>query len=452
LKILILGAGPTGLGAAWRLSKLGHNDWDLLEAKSYPGGLATSFVDDKGFTWDIGVHALFSHYEYFDKLMSELLDDNEWVKLQREAWIWTKNRFVPYPFQNNIRHLPTEDIGECINGLLEIKDKKFTPKNFDEWVLSQYGTGLSNVFFRPYNKKIWAHSLDEMNTSWVGERVAPIDLDKVLNNLIFGKDDLGWGPNNTFRFPLRGGTGTIWKECAKRLPDKKLHFGCNVKKIDLEKHVVITEDGREWKYDSLVSTIPLTTLAQMTGMDSLDKDLLHTSTNIVGVGIQGKCPEKLLDKCWVYFPEDNCQFYRVTIFSNFSKYNVPTGEHWSLLVEVAESDKKFVDKPNLNKDVIQGMRNVGLLQNNSSIESVWSMRVEYGYPVPGINRNTALDSAIPFLEKQDVYSRGRFWAWKYEVGNQDHSLMQGVEVIDRLLLSMPELTFPNPDLANSKKN
>ena len=63
-KLLILGAGPTGLGAAYRLQELGHTNFHIYERESHVGGLATLYVDSQGFTWDIGGHVQFSHYHY----------------------------------------------------------------------------------------------------------------------------------------------------------------------------------------------------------------------------------------------------------------------------------------------------------------------------------------------------------------------------------------------------
>ena len=83
VRYLILGAGPTGLGAARRLQELGVHDWQIVEAAPEPGGLATSFLDDKGFTWDIGGHVQFSHYEYFDRAMVEFLGTDGWLHHQR---------------------------------------------------------------------------------------------------------------------------------------------------------------------------------------------------------------------------------------------------------------------------------------------------------------------------------------------------------------------------------
>ena len=92
-KIVILGAGPTGLGAAWRLEERGHANWLLCEASSDGGGLASSVIDAHGFTWDLGGHVLFSHYRYFDNVMDRALG-NKWVEHIREAWVWMRDRWM----------------------------------------------------------------------------------------------------------------------------------------------------------------------------------------------------------------------------------------------------------------------------------------------------------------------------------------------------------------------
>ena len=94
---LVLGGGPTGLGAACRLQEK-NLDWHLLEAESDFGGLASSFVDENGFTWDLGGHVQFSHYEAFDRYMDLALGRDGWFNHERESWIWMRDRFVPYPF------------------------------------------------------------------------------------------------------------------------------------------------------------------------------------------------------------------------------------------------------------------------------------------------------------------------------------------------------------------
>ena len=111
-RVAIIGAGPTGLGAATRLHQLGHADWDLYEKSNVAGGLAQSFVDDNNFTWDIGGHVIFSHYKYFDDLLDKVV--KEWNYMVREAWVWSHDTFIPYPFQNNIHRLPVDVQLKCI--------------------------------------------------------------------------------------------------------------------------------------------------------------------------------------------------------------------------------------------------------------------------------------------------------------------------------------------------
>lgn len=457
-QIMILGAGPTGLGAARRLNELGINNWCILDASHEPGGLSSSFVDDNGFTWDIGGHVQFSHYEYFDQAMEEFLGRDGWYSHQRESWVWMRDRFIPYPFQNNIHRLPDDDLNRCLQGLLNIhREHHNKPSNFQEWIDACFGRGLAEVFMEPYNFKVWAYPPAMMNAVWVGERVAVTDLGRVLKNLVYKTDDLSWGPNNTFQFPKKGGTGSIWRECARRLPADNLKLNTCIKHIDLEKRQVTTANGETFTYGKLISTIPLRELIKLTGQGQLtplaERGLLYSSSNIVGLGLRGKPREELATKCWMYFPENNSPFYRTTVFSNYSPNNVPDiTQHWSLMLEVSESEMKPVNQATLVEDVIQGALNTALIDKREEIVSTWSYRAEYGYPTPGLHRDEALAEIIPFFEMHDVFSRGRFGMWKYEVSNQDHSFMQGVEVAEYLVNGRKEITAFDASYANSKKH
>ena len=458
MKILILGGGPAGLGAAWRLNELGHTDWDLLERNDYAGGLATSFRDENGFFWDIGGHVQFSHYEYFDSLMHTLIPKEDWLTHERESWVWMRERFVPYPFQNNVRRLPREDLARCLNGLIELyQNGSHQPVNFREWMLATFGRGMAEIFMLPYNFKVWAYPAEQMGHGWVGERVAVADLTRILENLVYEKDDVSWGPNRVFHFPKEGGTGAIWSACVQRLPHDRVHLGCGVQTIDPVARRATTGDGRTWNYDALISTIPLTTLLRISGRDEFSplaaRGLKHSSSNIVGIGLKGQPPEHLRTKCWMYFPEDDCPFYRVTVFSNYSPHNVPDSENsWSLMTETSESECKPVEHSSLVERTIEGLRNTRLINGRDEIVSTWTHRAKHGYPTPGLHRDEALREILPALEAENIFSRGRFGAWKYEVSNQDHSFMQGLEIVERLLHGRPEITFGDPNHANSKKH
>jgi hypothetical protein len=78
--------------------------------------------------------------------------------------------------------------------------------------------------------------------------------------------------------------------------------------------------------------------------------------------------------------------------------------------------------------------------------------LEHGYPTPSLGRDEVLTHALPWLKEQGIWSRGRFGSYKYEVANQDHSLMLGVEAADNMLYGAQELTLTHPNIVNSKKN
>lgn len=460
-KFLIIGAGPTGLGAAGRLQELGERDWLLLERGPEAGGLASSVIDEKGFTWDLGGHVQFSHYEYFDKLMDDLLGPDGWVHHEREAWVWMRDRFIPYPFQNNIRRLPREEMIECVLGLVRALKVAAThppkPKHFEEQFVQAMGEGIARVFLRPYNFKVWAYPPDELNTEWLGERVAIPDVERVLRNIFEDKDDVSWGPNNTFRFPKHGGTGAIWREAARRLPQENLRFNAQVEFVDTKKKTVrLAGSGEEIPYEHLISSAALDDFLRHSDLANefaAEADaLVYSNTNIVGIGLHGQAPKHLETKCWMYFPEDDCPFYRVTVFSNYSKNNVPDpAKYWSLMAEVSESPKKPVDQETLVEETIRGALNTKLIEDRDQIASTFRIRLPHGYPTPFIGRDAILHRVLPALEARDVYSRGRFGAWKYEVSNQDHSLMMGVEAVDHILADARELTLWNPGVVNGPK-
>jgi hypothetical protein len=143
----------------------------------------------------------------------------------------------------------------------------------------------------------------------------------------------------------------------------------------------------------------------------------------------------------------------VTVFSNYSPYNVPIpGETWSLMAEVAESVHAPRDRESLIQSVVSEMHATGLIPDERAIVSRWHKTLSPGYPTPSLDRNAILADVLPALESKNIYSRGRFGAWKYEVSNQDHSFMQGVEAVDRILLGREEPTLYRPGRVNQRYN
>ncbi len=471
MKVVIIGGGPCGLGAAWRLSELDHNNWQIFEKKNQWGGLSASFQDDDGFIWDVGGHVLFSHYNYFDNVMDTVLGSEDgWVFHEREAWVRMQERFIPYPIQSNIHRLPRDIFWECIKGIIDIHKNGHQsisansgpansgpansgPANFGEWIDLSFGTGLAKWFLRPYNFKVWGFPVDQLDWSWVGDRVATVDLKKVIENYIYNKDSISWGPNSTFRFPLHGGTGAIWNEMARHLPDGHLHLNKKVDSISSKEKFVRLSDGSKQEYDVLLTTMPLTSLVKIADFDppfDVPPKLKYSCSHIIGIAMTGNPPEHLSTKCWMYFPEDNCPFYRATVFSNYSPNNVPDiNNYWSLMCEVSETEVKLVNPDTVVEDVIQGMINTGLIENKNCIHHTWYHVEKKGYPTPCLKRNLNIFPLHDHLMNHGIYSRGRFGSWRYEVGNMDHSFMQGVEFVNHIFFKKEELTVWKPGVVNN---
>ena len=319
-----------------------------------------------------------------------------------------------------------------------------------------------------------------MQCAWLGERVAAPDLKKITQNVILQKTAGNWGPNATFRFPAHDGTGGIWIAVASTLPQQNKLFGKKgqVAKVDADKKQVVMTDGKTIGYEKLVNTMAIDSLVDLMGdqkLIDLSKELYYSSTHVVGVGIRGARPERIGDKCWLYFPEDDCPFYRATIFSNYSPFNQPQknvklptlqlangsrrqsmqakeGPYWSIMLEVSESGMKPVNHETLLKDCIQGLINTEMLRPEDEIVSTYHRCFDHGYPTPSLEREGALTQMLPALLDKGIYSRGRFGSWRYEVGNQDHSFMLGVEAVDNIVNGAVELTLNYPDFVNARKN
>ena len=191
VRSLVVGAGPTGLAAAYHLGK----DSMLVEREATVGGWCRSIVDN-GFTFDYAGHIMFSNDPYVLELYDMLLGDNvHWQN--REAWIYSKGVYTRYPFQGSLYGLPPQVLKECIVGAIEarfgpLKGKGevppsitgHPPKNFEEFIYRVWGAGIAKHFAMPYNRKLWAVPLDEMETSWLGGRVPLPDLEEMIEGAL----------------------------------------------------------------------------------------------------------------------------------------------------------------------------------------------------------------------------------------------------------------------------
>ncbi len=171
------------------------------------------------------------------------------------------------------------------------------------------------------------------------------------------------------------------------------------------------------------------------------EQLKHNSVSIVGLGLDAKGDRTT---SWMYFADAQCPFYRLTHLHNYAPTITPRpGRQSALMAEVAFPQGVREDKDTLIPKVIEGLMDTGILStaDRDKIISTWHTHAAYGYPIPTLGRDRALSVIQPYLEAHQVYSRGRFGGWRYEVGNMDHSFMQGVEWADRMVMGSQEVVF-----------
>jgi protoporphyrinogen oxidase len=439
-KIVIIGAGPTGLGAAYRLHELGYDNWVLYEKSDDVGGHSTSHIDQHGFVWDEGGHVIFSHYPYFDQLIDKVLGKEVHERI-RESWIVKGESWVPYPFQSNLRYLPKDVQVSCLVGAARAAASGDGRKsaNFRDWILEIFGQGIADAFMFPYNSKVWTTPLEKMSKGWIADRVAVVDFKRLLENVLYERDDVGWGPNSKFKFPLHGGTAAIYRGMAKYFPGK-IHQKKELAQLDVARKQVTFTDGTGDNYDVLISTAPLDLLTQM--MKPADPKLLdaaqgleHNNLLVFGIGLKKKIET---GRCWIYFTDSEMPCYRATYFSHYSPFNVPNGDTETYSSFMCEMSFRVGEKPDPEKEmekVIAGLIRAKMIDeaDRSRIVSRYHRVVGYSYPIPTLGRDRALEVLQPALLEKDVYSRGRFGAWRYEIGNMDHSVMMGVEAVNNIL-------------------
>ena len=438
--IAIVGAGPCGLACARELRRLGHDDWALYERDGQAGGHAGSVVDAAGFTWDLGGHVVFSHFGEFDALLDEVMGDDV-TEHERSSYVHFRGHWVPYPFQNNLRHLPAEDAYDCLLGLVDAPGADGNP-DFATWMEGVFGQGITRHFMRPYNGKVWAFPPERMSATWISERVSVVDYRRALRSFVLGQDDVGWGPNNTFRFPSSGGTGEIYRRLARSL-GVGISYEHELVGVDASGRRLHFANGREEGYDALVSTMPIVELVgAITGAPRDIREaataLKHSGVRVVGVGYERPLED---DRSWLYFPEESVPFYRVTNFAKYAAANVPGAETTrfrSYLTETSYSEFRPLAEEELLRRVPAALDEVGLVDESAPVASVHEIDVPYAYPVPTLDRDAALSAVQPWLMNRSIYSRGRFGSWRYEIGNMDHAVKMGIDIARHLLEGQPE--------------
>ena len=303
--------------------------------------------------------------------------------------------------------------------------------DFAAWMNATFGPGITRLFMQPYNAKVWTTSAEEMASAWIGERVSVVDYRRALENVLLQRDDVGWGPNNTFRFPRTGGTGEIYRRLAERL-GPRVQTDRDVVEIDADRRVLRFADGGSEEYDALVASMPLDRLVGSLSetpseLEAAARELRRTSVCVVGIGYERPLDD---DKCWMYFPDGDVPFYRVTNFAKYAAANVPAADTTRFSSYLTETAFPPGDgRPDrLAERVLVGLVSGGVVEDDQTVASTHAIDVDYAYPVPTRRSRPRTRRHPALADEADIFSRGRFGSWRYEMGNMDHAVKMGIDV------------------------
>lgn len=394
-KVVILGAGLSGLSAAAHL----RTEYEIFEKEEFIGGLCRS-RRVKGFTFDIAGHLLHFKDKQTKVFIMGLLGDTL-CQQKRKSWIWSHGSFIPYPFQANFLRLPPDIARECSDGFAQAlkKQKKCDASDglcFKSWILATFGEGIARHFMLPYNEKFWKFSLEELNHEWAREWIP------------LGKK----GYNATFWYPRYGGIQTLTDALAKQA--RRVRTNCEAVRLDLKKKEVLFSNGVRYRFNKVISTIPLPEMMRLITplpdrVRRASTELRYTSLFNVNLGLSKKLKS---DKHWIYFPQKDISFYRLGISTNFSQNMAPPGCS-SVYFEASYTKDAPIDKRKVLQAIYSDCLKIGLPINEEDVKVIDRNDVKYGYCVYDKKRDLALSIIQDYLKKHDVFSIGRYGGWRY---------------------------------------
>lgn len=421
-RVMVLGAGLTGLSASLHLSRSGvaHR---LFEREAVAGGHAVT-LEQQGFRFDRTGHLLHLRDPSMRALATELLPAERYRKIARKSAVFSHGVYTRYPFQSNFYGLPPEVAYECLSGFLaaHFAADKPEPKSFEEFCLIHFGAGISKHFMLPYNSRLWGAPPSEITSEWCQRFVPLPQLSDVLRGAV-GAQPPELGYNVDFWYPELG-IGTFSAALAARTP---VELNRAPERIDRERRLLVF-DGETTPFDVLVSTIPLPKLLGLLGplpapvaeaAARLRSNHLHYLD--LGLGVANPNPYH-----WIYVPEAKYPFYRVGCYSHFSDKLAPPGKS-SLYVELV--DRRTQNPERALAEAVPGLIELGLLRSPSDIELCRLRTIEHAYVIYDHHYRAALDVIEPFLAAERIVSSGRYGAWNYS--SMEDALLMGREAAGR---------------------
>ena len=445
MRIAIIGGGPAGLTAAYQLSKeLGRKVTaiDVYEASDSVGGMSRS-IKMWNQTVDLGPHRFFSKDKKINELWLEVVG-KDFDIVQRKTRIFYNKTFFDYPIRafNALKGLGIWQAGLC---MLSYMQQKITPvkdtSTFEGWVTRRFGKRLYSIFFKTYSEKLWGIKCTELDSDFASQRIKKLSLFEAVKNAIaFNKSSKHATLVDQFAYPL-GGTGSVYAKMMAKIIENggKVHLKQPVQRVivdDDSATALELENGEILKYDHIISTMPLTLLAER--LENLPDDLTDRVKslkfrNTILVYLQINNNSLFTDQ-WLYIHDSEVKTGRITNFRNWVPQMYGANNESILCMEYwCNFEDELWSKENsfLEELATAEIDHIGLAKKEEVLHAT-VVRIPRCYPVYFSGYREKLQPVQEYLNQiKHLHIIGRYGAYKYN--NQDHSLLMGMMAAENIL-------------------
>lgn len=432
--VVILGAGPAGLTAAYELSSQGI-PCVVLERDAVVGGLSRT-VDYKGFRFDIGGHRFYTKVSLVEEIWREILSA-DLLACSRLSRIYYKSKFFRYPLEplDAFRQLGWIETLRCgLSFALRRAFPQLPEEDFETWVTNRFGRRLFETFFKSYTEKVWGMDCREIGADWAAQRIQGLSLwSLVRDGLIPGARNEIKTLIKKFQYP-RLGPGMLWSRMREIVEQRgvKIVMNAPVERVCWDSgRVTAVEAGAErWEASHFISSVAIRDLVEK--FSPVAPRQLQAATgklryrDFVTVALIVKAADVFPDN-WIYLQDPNVTAGRVQNYKNWSAEMTPGPEMTCLGVEYFcnESDA-FWSRPDaeLIELAKREMAQLGLVRVEQVVDAA-VVRMAKAYPVYDREYQSVLGVVREFLDGvPNLQLIGRNGMHRYN--NQDHSMLTGI--------------------------
>ena len=443
-KVIIIGAGPAGLTAAYELSKLGVRSI-VLEKGPRVGGLARTEIY-KGYRIDVGGHRFFTKVPEVEALWREVLGDDLLTR-PRLSRIYYDRKLFAYPLRlgDALEKLGLPESARIVLSYLRAQVFAYRPEDtFEAWVSNRFGRRLFEIFFKSYTEKVWGIPCSEISARWAAQRIQNLSLLRASWNAVFGqRDGQIRSLIQAFEYP-RQGPGMLWERVAGIVAScgSQVWLDAEVTRVlyrdDRAIGVAARRDGREEmiEADAVISTMPIGEL--VASLDPPAPDAVRavasrlTYRDFLTVALVVNQAHVFPDN-WIYIHEPNVRVARIQNFKNWSADMVADPGKTCLGLEyfcTVEDDVWRMGDTDLIRMAATELERLGLAQAVDAEDGV-VIRQPKAYPVYTGEYESYLQTIRRFLETlSNLQTVGRNGMHMYN--NQDHSMLTAMLAVRNL--------------------